>query len=158
MGVADGETTGVTDEHTGVEIPDDGESTGLPNIEDDNMVAIDAAIAEREATLDQEIREINAEPEEIKYSEETKDVELSHLNTTTKSTRRVYNLLKVKNGNRGRDYSNRFGDHLVALVYITLTQLSMKSGLRNYKREGRAAVMNEFLDLHTLESFGPLRS
>ena len=53
MGVADGETTGVTDEHTG----------GLTNIEDDNMAAIDAAIAEREATLDQEIREINAEPE-----------------------------------------------------------------------------------------------
>ena len=34
----------------------------------------------------------------------------------------------------------------------------MKSGLLKYKREGRAAVTKEFLQLHTREAFGPLRA
>ena len=129
-GVPDEETTGVTDEHTGVATSDNRENTGVPNKEDNNMAAIDAAITEVAATLDQELRKIKAEPED------TKDAEVSHPNTTTKTIRRVYNLHKGKNGNRGRDYSHRFGGHSVALVNIALTHLPMKSGMRKYKHKG----------------------
>ena len=45
----------------------------------------------------------------------------------------------------------------MALVHITLTQISMKLGLRKYKGEGRAPVNKEFLQLHTREAFGTLK-
>ena len=142
-GLVEVETAGVLDKNTGVAMSDDRENTGVPITEDDYMASIDAEIMEVVATLYQELREVNAEPEE------TKDVEVSHPNTTTKTTRRVYNLCKGKNGNRGCDYSHRFGDHLMALLHIALTQLSTKSVMRKYKREGRAAVKKDFLQLHT---------
>ena len=44
------------------------------------------------------------------------------------------------------------------LVHIALTQLSMKSNLRKYKREGRASVTKEFLQSHTREAFETLRA
>ena len=99
------------------------------------MAAIDAAIAEVSATLNQDPREANTEPEENELPEAARDAEVLHPSTTTKTTSRVYNLRKVKNGNCGRNYSRRFGDHLMALLHIALTQLSMKSGLRKYKRK-----------------------
>ena len=46
----------------------------------------------------------------------------------------------------------------MTLVYIALTQISIKSGLYKYKREGHAAVAKDFLQQHTQESFGPLRA
>ena len=46
----------------------------------------------------------------------------------------------------------------MALVNITLTKLSMKSGLPKYKREGHESVTKEFQQLHTRESFGPLKA
>ena len=46
----------------------------------------------------------------------------------------------------------------MVLVHIALAQLSMKSGVRNYKRGGCAPVTKDFLQLHTREAFGPLRS
>ena len=52
-GVADGGTTGGTGDHTGVATFDYAESIGVTNIEDDDMAAIDAAIAEVADTLDQ---------------------------------------------------------------------------------------------------------
>ena len=58
------------------------------------MDAIDDAIAEVAATLDQELRETNTEPEETKSPEETKDAEVSHPNATTETTSQVYNLCK----------------------------------------------------------------
>ena len=61
--VADEETTGVSDKHTGVETSDNRESTGVLNTEDDKTAAIDSAIMEVAARLDQELREKNAEPE-----------------------------------------------------------------------------------------------
>ena len=81
-----------------------------------------------------------------------------HPTKTTKTTRLVYNLRKVKNGKRGRDYLCRFGEHLMALVNIALTQLSTKSDLCKYKSEGRAALTKDFIQLHTREAFGTLKS
>ena len=46
----------------------------------------------------------------------------------------------------------------MALVHIILTYLPMKSGMCKYKQEGHAAVTNELLQLHTKDSFGPLRA
>ena len=46
----------------------------------------------------------------------------------------------------------------MALVHIALTQLSTKSDLRKYKRDGRAVVTKDFLQLHTREAFGTLKS
>ena len=46
----------------------------------------------------------------------------------------------------------------MALVHITLTHLSMKSGICKYKRGGRASVNKEFLQLHTREAFGTLKA
>ena len=60
--------------------------------DNDDMAAIYYAIAKVEATLDQWLREANAEPEE------TKDEEVSHPITTTKTNRRVYNICKGKMG------------------------------------------------------------
>ena len=75
----------------------------MPDIEDDDMAAIDATIADVADTLDQELRETNAEPEETKLPESAKDAEVSHPNMTTETTRRIYNLRKGNNGNRGID-------------------------------------------------------
>ena len=111
-------------DHTGVATSDDKESTGVTDTEDDNMAVINAAIAEVVATLDQELRETNTESEETEFPEADKDVEVSHPNTTTKTTRRVYNLCKGKNVNCGRNYSHRFGYHPVALVHIALTAIN----------------------------------
>ena len=44
------------------------------------------------------------------------------------------------------------------IVHITLPHLSMKSDMRTYNRELRAAVTKELLQLHTPEAFGPLRA
>ena len=63
------------------------------------------------ATLDQELRESKAEPEETELPETARDAEMLHPNMTTETTRRVYNLHKGKHGNRGPDYSHCFGDH-----------------------------------------------
>ena len=92
MVVADRETTGVPGEHTVVATSDNKVSTGVTDTEDDNMAAIDAAIMEVVATLNQELRETNVEPEETYFPEADKDEEVSHPNTTIKTTRRVYNL------------------------------------------------------------------
>ena len=46
----------------------------------------------------------------------------------------------------------------MVLVHIALTRISVKSGLRKYKREGRAAVTKDFLQLHTQEAFGSLEA
>ena len=105
---------------------DDREIIGVPSIgmsDDAGMAAIDDAIAEVAATIDQGIKEKNEEPEE------TNDDEVSKPITNTETNGRVYNLCKGKNGNRGHEYSYRFRDHLMALVHIALTQLSTKSGL-----------------------------
>ena len=69
------------------------------------------------------------EPEETELTEADRYAEVLHQRTTTENNRRVYNLRKGKDGKRGHDYSRRFGDHLMALVHIALTQISMKSGL-----------------------------
>ena len=90
--------------------------------------------------------------------EAARGAEVSHPSTTTKTTRRVYNLRKGKNGNCGNDYSRHFGDHSMALVHIVLTHLSMKSGLRKYKCEVCASVTKDFLQLHTQEAFGSLEA
>ena len=127
--MADGETTGVPDEHTGASTSDDKESTGVPDIEAYDMAVIDATIEELAATLDQELREANAKPEETELPEADMDVELSHPITNNKSTRRFYNLCKYKKGSLGRKYSHRFGDHSMALLNPVLTHLSMKLGL-----------------------------
>ena len=58
-GVADRETTGVPDEHTGVATTDEEEITGVPDTESDDMASIDAAIAEVAAALDQKPRKSN---------------------------------------------------------------------------------------------------
>ena len=79
------------------------------------MAAIDSTIAELEATFDQKTIETNMQPEE------TKDLEVSHPNKTTRTTRRVYNLRKGKNGDRRRNYSHSSGDHSMALMQIVLT-------------------------------------
>ena len=75
----------------------------MPDKEADNMAVIDATIAEVSATLDKELRKTNDKPEETKLYEAARDAEVSHPRTTTKTTRRIYNLRKGKNRNRGRD-------------------------------------------------------
>ena len=52
---------------------DDKEGTGVPDIEDDDMAAIDATIADVAATLDQELREANTEPKETELPESSRD-------------------------------------------------------------------------------------
>ena len=54
--MADGETTGVPDEHIGLATSNNEEITGVSNTEADDMSAIDAAILEVSATLNQELR------------------------------------------------------------------------------------------------------
>ena len=115
------------------------------------MASIDAAIAEVDATLDQELWEANVEPEETKLLEASRDAKVSHPSTNTKTTRWVYNLRKGKDGKCGPNYSRCFGDHLMSLVHTTLTHLVMKSGLCKCKRKGNASVTKEFLQLHTRE-------
>ena len=95
---------------------------------------------------------------ETELPEAARDAEVSHPSTTTETTRQVYNLKKGKDGNRGHDYSRRFGDHSMALMHIALEQLQMRSGLCKYKREGHKASTKEFLHLHTREIFGPLNA
>ena len=119
--MTDKETTGMPDEHTGEALSDDGEIIGVPNTKDDDMFVINTKIAELASTLDQDLRETNADPEETKYHEETQDGEVFHPKTTIKTTRRVYNLHKGKNVNRGRDYLHRFRDHSMPLVLMALT-------------------------------------
>ena len=121
------------------------------NTEYNDMVAIGAVIDEVVSTLDQDLIETKSEPEETKDAdlEETKYLGVSQPNMTTKTTKRVYNLRKDKNGNHGCDYSHRFGCHLMALVHISLTQLSMKSVMYKYKQEGCAEVTKDFLKIHT---------
>ena len=55
---------------------------------------------------------------------------------------RIYNLCKGKNVNCGSGYSHRLGEHSMALVHISLIQMSMNSGLLKYKHEVHAAVKN----------------
>ena len=54
--------------------------------EDKVMAAIDTEIMEVASTLDKNLRETNTDPVE------TNDADLSQPNTTTKTTRQVYNL------------------------------------------------------------------
>ena len=93
----------MTDEHTGVATSDNKEITGVLDTEVEDMAAIDAAISEVAATLDQELMKTNAEPEETESTEASRDAEVLHPRTTTKTTRRVYNLHKAKRGKHGRD-------------------------------------------------------
>ena len=137
---------------------DDKQSTGVPYTEADTMAAIDAAITEVAATLNQELREANTEPEETELPEVARDAEVLHPSTNNETTGQVYNLHKGKDRKRGRKYSCHFGEHLVAIVHITLTQLSMKSGLCKYNSKGREEVTKKFVQLHIREAFGPLKA
>ena len=101
--MVDRETTGVPEEHTGVATLDKEERTAVSDTEADTISAIDAAIAEVAATLDQKIREANAGPRETMLPEAARDAEVSHPITNTRTTRRIFNLGKGKNGNRGRN-------------------------------------------------------
>ena len=89
------------------------------------------------ATLYQGLKETTENPEEPQ-NKLIKDKEVSQPSTTTNNTRRVYNLRKVKNGNRRREYLHSFVDQSTALVHIALMQLSTKSGLQKYKHKVRA--------------------
>ena len=73
--MAEGETTGVPDEHTRVATSDNEEITGVPDTEADDMTAIDSAIEEVSATLYQELRDPNTEPEETELPESARDAE-----------------------------------------------------------------------------------
>ena len=70
--------------------------------DDDDMAVIYYAIAKVEAPLDQGLNEtrddeVSGDPEESR-NEETNNEEKSHSRTTTKTTRRVYNLRNDNNG------------------------------------------------------------
>ena len=65
------------------------------------MAAIDAKIVEVAATLDQKLREANAEPEETESPEAARDADVLHPSTTEKLLGRSTTYVRARTENVG---------------------------------------------------------
>ena len=67
----------------------------------------------------------------------------------------TYNLRQRKHPRP--DYTNRYGFQ-ATIIHCALTQLSMKRGLKKFKKKGETKVTAELEQLHRSDAFRPVRT
>jgi hypothetical protein len=146
--------------------------------EESETAALDAAIekakTERDAIatatnlheLQRATDGANSSDESIPFSDEEEEVneeidddevyrpdenEAYHADPSFPMEGRRYNMRE-----RGpRDHSRRYGWQ-ATIIHYALTQLSLKPGLKRYKKKGEKAVVSELKQLHSRRAFRPL--
>ena len=67
----------------------------------------------------------------------------------------TYNLRQRKHPRP--DYTNRYGFQ-ATIIHCALTELSMKRGLKKFKKKGETTVTAELEQLHRRDAFRPVRT
>ena len=88
-------------------------------------------------------------------TEDAQNENLIHLDFQVPTVERRYNLQQRINPRP--DYTNRYG-FKATIIHCSLTQLSMKSGLKKFKKKGEKAVTVELEQIHRRDAFQPVRT
>ena len=88
-------------------------------------------------------------------TEEAQNENVIHPSLRVPTVEHTYNLQRRKHPRP--DYRNRYGFQ-VTIIHCALTQLSMKCGLKKFKKKGENAVTVELEQLHRRDTFRPVRT
>ena len=78
-----------------------------------------------------------------------------HADLQVPTVEKTYNLRRIRNPRP--EYTNRYGFQ-ATIIHCDLTQLSMKRGLKKFKKKGENAVTVEMEQLHRRDAFQPVRT
>ena len=83
-------------------------------------------------------------------TEEARNKNMIHLALQVPTLEHTYNLRRRKHPRP--DYTNRYGFQ-AKIIHCALTQLSMKRGLKKFKKKGENTVTAELEQIHRRDAF-----
>ena len=88
-------------------------------------------------------------------TKEAQNENVIHPYLQVQTVEHTYNLLQGKHPRT--DYTSRYGFQ-ATIIHCALKQLSMKHGLKKFKKKGENAVTAELEQLHRRDAFRPVRT
>ena len=117
----------------------------------DELALVEEAIAEAELDIAEATDLIAGTETE---NEEARNENVIHPDLQVPTVEHTYNFLRRTHPQP--DYTNRYGFQ-ATIIHCALTQLSMKRGLKKFKKKGETAVTAELEQLHRRDAFRPVQ-